>query len=213
MTFQQMYEMGNQLLDKSGSPYIPEVQFDALANIAYNDWLLQWYRLAETNHEVKRRLLHLYKKYSVLNSQTINLTSNVTDFMFLLSINGKFRKDCNGVITYPVVNIRPAEFDDIDVMQNDPFNKGVDSDPTYTFDVSGANKLIKVFSDTVPVELSIVYLKTPQVINSDSTPSVVFEAPDFAAQEVVMMAVKKQEVVIENYQRYQAEQAELKARL
>lgn len=213
MTFQQMYDMGMQLLDKSGSPYIPEVQFDALANIAYNDWITQWYRAAETNHEVKRRLLHLYKKYSVLNSSTINLTANVTDFMYLLGINGKFRKDCNGVISYPVFNVRPAVFDDIDVMQNDPFNKGIDSDPTYTFDVSGANKLIKVYSGSVPVELSIVYLKTPQVINSDGTPTIQFEAPDYIAQEVVMLSVKKQEVVIENYQRYQAEQAEIKSRL
>ena len=213
MTFQQMYDMGNQLLDKSGSPYIPESQFDSLANIAYNDWVTQWYRVSETNHEVKRRLLHLYKKYSVLNSSTINLTTNVTDFLYLMGINGKFRKDCNNVISYHTVNVRPAVFDDIDVMQNDPFNKGIDEDPTYTFDVSGASKLIKVYSDTTPVELSIVYLKTPQVINSDSTPLVQFEAPDFIAQEVVMLTVKKQEVVIENYQRYQAEQAEIKSRL
>lgn len=213
MTFGEMYSLGQTLYDKSGSPYLPEEQFDQLANIAYNDWVENEYRKLETDQEHTSRIHLLYKPFTKPNDSIIKIATDLTEFRYLIRFNAKFEKICNGVTTYPVVPVVKAQNDDVDILQTDPFNKGNNEEPLYIATNDGVEAVWQVFSETVPLELNGTYVRNPQKIDSQNNPNTVFELADYIAEEVVMLAMKKTEVVIENYNRAKAEAAEIQQRV
>lgn len=195
MTFLEMYNLSNSILDKSGSPYFTELEFDNFCNIAYNDWIEQEHDVFEQTGEHSVKLQKLLVPYTKVGTE-ISLTTDITNFRYLYRINGEFTDSCDGKV---VRNIRKAQLDDIDVMNQDPFNKPITKEPLYIYN---AGNKISVYPNANSI--NITYLREPQRINADTNPSGVFELADYIAEEIVQMAVKKMDVNTENYQQAQA---------
>jgi hypothetical protein len=190
MTFEQMFNLSNSLLDKVGSPYFTESEFDDFCNIAYNDWIEQEYNKFEINHEHSVKLDRLLVPYTKIGTE-IFLTTDITNFRYLARINGEFNDTCDGLVTR---NIRQAKNNNIDVLKQDPFNRPTTKEPLF-FITAGPKIEVLPTANRV----NIVYVRDPQKINSDTNPTGVFELPDYLAEEIVEMAVRKQDVNTENY--------------
>lgn len=205
MTFLEMYNMSRTLLDKSGSPYFTKSAFDIFANIAYNDWIEDACGKFEVDQESKVKLRPLYTEFSKSGSDIIILSTDTPNFRYLTRFNGTFTDECLGVLTR---NVRPARNNDIDIMNIDPFQKPIASDPLYIQTEESGVPVFKVFP--VPLALSGTYIRNGQIIDSNASPITVFEMPDYIAEEVVERATKKMEINIENYNRVQFEQQEIR---
>lgn len=207
MTFGTMYNNFNVLWDKSGSPYMPQSNFDVYANIKYNDWIEMMGKAIEQDERLMADIMFLYKTYQKPNSTFIDRVIDVPDFRRRLRFYSHY-KDCNGIDKYP--NIRIAVNATIDEMQNDPFQKGIDADPSCIATiVQGGNNGWRVFTETTPLDLNLTYLKTPQVIDSANNPNTVFEAYDYVANYIIRAVVYDSDITIENYNRFKAEKQDL----
>lgn len=208
-TFGKLYEMYKTLADKSETPYFPEGQFDEIANIKYGDFVDKECQKIESNQEHTGRIHRLYRPFFKANSSVISVANDLPEFFYLLRFTSKYKKDCNGVVTYPEVNIRKAPNNNVDVMQADPYSRGIDKDPAYVPDVDGAGPIFKVLSDTTPLELKGLYVRAPQKIDSENNPNSVFELDDFVAEALVRAIVFRTDIIIENLQRAAAEGQEV----
>lgn len=208
-----MYILGQTLLDKAGSPYFPEDQFDELARIAYNDWIEMEYRKFEQGQEHTARIRNLYKTFTKPNANTIAIAAEIPDFRYLVRFKSKYRFSCKGKVSYPEPPIIKAQNDDIDMLIQDPLNSPTNAEPLYIFTEENGVSTIKVYAETVPLELSMTYIRTGQSIDSANSPNTVFEQPDYIAEEIVQLVVKKMDVVIENPQKTVADANEIRQRL
>lgn len=206
MTYGAMYSLFETLWDKSGSPYLDKADFDKLATDKYNDFVTAECKKIEDGQEHTVRIHQLYKKFKKLNSNIIIVGVDLPNFRYLLRFTSKYKKVCGSAVTYPEVAVRKAPNNNVDVMQADPFNKGIDADPTYVPDVSDTGApAYRVLSTTVPLELSGTYVRTPTPIDSANNPNIAFELPDFVAEIIVNMVVGRGDIVIENLPRANAE--------
>jgi len=204
-TFIQLYQLHRTLADKSGSPYFPEEQFDEIFNVKYDDFVTDECKKSEQNQEHTVRIHGLYKTFTKANANTLIIPDDVPAYRYLLRFNSKYRKVCGSKITYPVVTIRKAPNNNVDVMQNDPFNKGIDADPTYVLTEAGGKKIYQVMSETVPLELGGTYVRFPAKMDSENTPAGVFELDDYVAEAIVKAVTFRTDVIIENMPRAAAE--------
>lgn len=210
-----MYKLSETLLDKAGTGYFPEEQFDQLAMMAYNDWIEKEYDKLEVDQEHTSRLRYLYKTFTKANSNVVMLNLNsgeIPDYRYLIRFNAKFRKECNNKVTYPVVSITKAQNDDIDILQNDPFNKGTNDEPLYIQTEQSGIPILLIFSDTIPLEINATYVRTPNGIFSQISPGNIFEMPDYIAEEIVDLTVKKHLGILENFNRVATETQEINQR-
>ena len=213
MTFQQLYDQFTALWDETGSPYLPPAQFDVIANVKYNDWLEAMLKQFERNENLTERVRYFLKKYQKLNSDTIILRTEVPDFRRRFRFTARFRVDCGGVISYIERSVEPVTTDEIDVIQQDPFNKPTDDEPVFITDVNAAgDAIMRVYSKTVPVELNMTYVRNPQVINVSTAPGTTFELPDYYAQEVLNLIVKNADIITENFNRANGDMSEINQR-
>lgn len=204
-TFDQLYALAQDLWDRAGSPYMEKSVFDNFFNMKYNNFLTAELRLIEQNTEHSSRITELYKKFSKLNTDTIIRDVDLPKYRYIIRFKSKYSKNCKGVISYPEVPVRKATNNNVDVMQNDPYNKGIDADPCYVIDEAGGQIVFKVLSETVPLELSGTYVRQPQKMDSKNSGGTVFELQDFVAEAIVDAVVRKADVVVENFNRAKAE--------
>jgi len=202
MTFGQMYSLFQTYIDKSGSAYFPERQFDQIANSLYNSYVEFELGKLEENEAYTSRVEYLYKVINKTNSDNIIEVVDCPNFRKRIRINMKYREDCNGRITYPVVPIIKARNNEIDMMQNDPFNVGIDAEPSFVVTNNSSGQVIwKVNSTTIPLEIGVTYCRDPQKIDSENNPSVDFEAPDYIAEEICNFISDDADNIIENFNR------------
>jgi len=207
MTFLEMYNLSNLLLDKAGTAYFLESEFDSFCNIAYNDWIEREYEKLEQSQEHTVKLKPLYGSFRKLGSDVINFSTDVLNFRYLIRFNGKFNDVCGGVTTVLTSNINKALNNNIDVLNIDPFNKPIAREPLYIQTIESGIVVFKVYP--FPNEINMTYIKEPQIINSAGSPSTVFEMPNYIAEEIVQLCVKKQDVNIGNFNKVQFDQNEI----
>lgn len=206
MTFGEMYSLMQTLIDKSGSPYFPQTQFDQIANLVYSDYVENELDNLEADEEFTSRVDYLYKTYKKLNSSVIDVATDIPDFRRRIRINIRYQRNCNGVITYPYTPVIKARNNEIDMLQRDPFNKGIDDEPLFLVTESGGKVVWEIFATQTPSEINVTYIRTPQVINSATSPNTVFEAPDDVAQQIVNFISDNMDIIIENYNRAEMKQ-------
>lgn len=204
-TFKQIYDLAMTLWDKAGSPYLTKPDFDRVASMKYNDFVTSQIKILEDDQESTIHIQGLYRPYSVTNTATINTSTDTPNFRYLLRMRAKYRKECNGTITYPQVSVRKAPNNNVDLMEADPFNKGVDADPYYVPEATSGVPVYRVVSENTPLEISGQYVRTPSKIDVTNNPNTVFELSDVVAEAIAKAVVLRSDVMIENLQRAQAE--------
>ncbi len=98
------------------------------------------------------------------------------------------------------------QWDDYYESQKDPFNKATDRDPVFlNFQNTTAQDLLQVKSDTVPLSVTVTYLKRARdVLRDVTTPAnnINSELPIQTHEEIVNIAVRKMLATVRdnNYQ-------------
>ena len=98
MTYTQMHDLLDVLLDKSDQPWFNTSEKDQFLNLAYMEFIMQTHKSFETNEKKRQDIAPLVRRIKVeTNSiaRTIML-STFEDFLFLLSMSGVFVDTCGG---------------------------------------------------------------------------------------------------------------------
>ncbi len=204
--FGQLYGLMQTFIDKAGSPYFPQSQFDQIANALYNDFVENELTRLEETEEYTTRVEYLYEVIQKVNVGQIVESVDCPNFRKRIRFNMRYRDNCNGKITYPYSAIIKARNNEIDMMRNDPFNEGNDKEPLFLVTKSAGEIVWQVFSTSVPLELNVTYCRNPQKIDSANNPTTTFEAPDYIAEELCRFIGQEMDNITENFNRSQMSQ-------
>jgi len=192
MTFGEMHNLVDTLLDKAQTAYFEPSEKDEFLTLAQNELLKNKYKLFEVNEKRREDLLPLVRQFT-FNGNVLNLDS-VDDFFLVLSLRGDF-EICGQTQT---VALRPRKFDEIYNTSDDPFNRVDDDHPAYVQYHNGVNNIVEVRPTTQALTNGeLTYLKFPAPIdgtgNSGGTP----DMPEHTHEEIVNVAVRKILLTIE----------------
>ena len=205
MTFQQMHDLVDTMLDKAQTAYFEPAEKDVFLNLAQNELVKAKYKLFEVNEKRREDLLPLVRQHNFVNN-VLNLDA-VTDFFLILSVRGDF--DICG--QQQTVALKPRKFDEIYRTSDDPFNKVDDEHPGYVqyFNSAlGFNSLEVRPATAVISNGEMMYLKRPAVIDGENTPGNSPDLPEHMHEEIVNVAVRKILLTIES-QTYEGQVGEI----
>jgi hypothetical protein len=211
MTIVEMHELCDLLIDKANAPWFNTEEKDKFINLAQIEFLDNSYRLFEYNEEVREKLLPLVRSqsYGAGSLSEVNLSS-IVDFRYVLSLRGDFTNSCGAVTTKAIA---PVQLDDEVNNQLDPFNKNDDRSPGYVQENNGTSDLIKILSTTLPTNVILKYLKTPDDVKNDilnPALNINSELSVSSHEEIVNIAVRKMLGNIQDQFGYQVQSQESK---
>jgi REP element-mobilizing transposase RayT len=200
MTIAEMHDLADLLIDKANAPWFSPDEKDRFINLAINEYVKNKYRKFEIDEKVREDLLTLVSEvYSVNNTDLINLEI-VPDFLFALRLEMDVNSVC-GLLTG--VPITPMQQDDFSESQRDPFNKATDKYPQYLQNTQAGNRTIQVYSDVIPTQVRMIYLRQPVEVDINTPTD--SDLPDHTHEEIVNLAVRKMLATIEGFENYQAQ--------
>jgi hypothetical protein len=203
MTIAEMHSLEDLLIDKANAPWFTPVEKDRFTNLAINEYVKNKHKLFETDEKVREDLLSLVINHPPVAGDTINLSS-INDFLFVLRVEVDITNDCGTNTGIPVT---PMQQDDFSESQRDPFNKAEDEHPQYLQFVEAGDRVIKVYSDTLPTAIRMTYLKQPVAVNINTPTD--SNLPVHTHEEIVNLAVRKMLATIEGFENYQVQLNEI----
>ena len=204
MTIAEMHTICDLLIDKANAPWFSPSEKDNFINLAINEYTKNKHALFEVDEKVREDLLTLViSPYIVNATDTINLDS-ILDFLFVLRLEADITNACGIHTGLPVP---PRQQDDFSEGERDPFNKSADEYPIYLQFVEGGVRIIKVYSDTLPTQLRMTYLRQPVTVSI--TVPTNCDLPIHTHEEIVNLAVRKMLATIEGFENYQVQLNEI----
>jgi hypothetical protein len=189
MTFGEAHERIDVIIDKHDLPWFEPEEKDIFLEFAQQEFVNTRYKEFEIN-EKRREDLRTLITTSTGTGASVSVPA---DMLFVLSLKGMFNiQDCGKTVNREY-SIRPMQHDDINKILNDPFNKPLNSDPSY---VTTANEF-SIKSETAPNSWELVYLKSPDVVDGTNNPATSFVTPNYTHNEIVNIAVRKMLASIE----------------
>ena len=169
----------------------------------YQAWVDLEAKMIETTEGYMADFQYLYKILNKANSNFVDRVVDTPDFRRRIRFYSNYL-DCNG--KPKTANIRILSNATVDIAQNDPFLKGIDSDPACiaTLIPANGNPGWQVFTETTPTSLNMTYLKEPQVIDSANNPNTVFEGPNYIAWILIQLVAYRFDITTENIGRAKA---------
>lgn len=201
MTIQEMHTLCDLLLDKANAPWFNPVEKDVFLNLAQMEFVKTRYSEFEKNEKRREDLTSLVRRQVFTNTKEINL-SNITDFLFILSVSGKV----NNCGTLSIEEISPVQHDDFVRGQKDPFNKSSLKNVLYVHINNGTSNLIEIQLDDVLEEVTLVYLKSPVKVSLSG--NINCEISEHTHEEIVNLAVRKMMMTVQD-QNYQVQMNEI----
>ena len=194
MTFGEMHDLVDVILDKSQTAYFEPSEKDTFLNLAQNELVKNRYKLFEVNEKRREDLLPLVRQFAFVGTSVINLDI-VPDFFLILSLKGDFLI-CG---EEQEVALRPRKFDEIYRTSEDPFNRVDDDHPAYVMFNNGVNNIIEIRPTTKVVVANgeLTYLKRPLAIDGENNPNSVPELPEHTHEEIVNIASRKMMLTVE----------------
>lgn len=210
MTFIEMHNLLDELLDKAGGVYFTPVKKDYYLNLAQNEFVDDRYSAFEINDMYREDLAPLVKIFTNSATDTINITS-ITDFRYALAVSGVFNEtDWAGNSTPNFETyVQPRKLDDYYKNLHNTFNLPSTHYPVYIQYKNGGNTILQIkCGSSTPVNLQLFYLKIPTAIDGTNNPSNTADLPANTHEKIVNLAVRKMLGVIES-PRVQDQQMEL----
>jgi len=198
MTYGGMYSLFTTLIDKSGSPYLPESEFDEIANDRKNVLMSSLIIDYQKTQSLSDKISPLVTNFTLSNVKQIVPSTDLTSYWHLGSMEGLSVYKC-GTKTkqewYPIVAL-----EGMSVISSDPFNKASERNLYYV----ESNDLLALLPST-GYDVSGWYFKQADVINSAGSPTTVCQFKDDVCEEIVRLAVVEYSLTLNNMPMGQAQ--------
>jgi hypothetical protein len=208
MTIVEMHTRCDELIDKADAPWFTPEQKDIYLNVAQTDFVENEHKIFEVTERGRESLSTIVKVQNYTNTKILDIDT-ITRFMFVLDLSGEFPNACKDGTVWR--SIKAEQLQDITSNQNDPFNKNDDSKPGYIQYDNGTNRVVEIYSDSIPTNISLKYLQRPvDVLNDEQNPAnnIDCELPVFTHEEIVRRAVEQMLGTLQDQLGYQIAQSE-----
>ncbi len=198
MTFQQMSDIVDDLMDKAGNPWFTAEEKDRLLNMAQDAWLDETYEKFELNEMIREELNILVKSTTLGASDTVNLTA-ITDLKYVLSVSGVITQtDIYGAQTQLETVIQPRAIDKFEKNIDNSFNKPTSDYPVYEQSNNG-NNILKIYAGGVtPTSVTLFYLRKPNEIDIANNPGSSSDFTDSVCRKIIQFGMERDMDIIES---------------
>lgn len=196
-TYLDMYNLGSELLNKSGTPYFSEEQSDMFMNIAKNEELGNLIKVFQSTNVLSDKLSPITKSANFSNKTALNFTSDLPDYWHIVSIVAQINFTCKGVTTAEKIRVKPLSLKADNRIYQDPFNKPTKRRLWY----KEINNTLTFLTTEASLSGVAEYISTPNKIDSYTTPSGVCEFSDDVCEDIVKKAVKLMEISVNDLQK------------
>lgn len=192
-----MHDLADLLLDKAGAPWFDSLEKDKMLNLAMMEFVKTRYKELETNEKRRKDLISIVKKESFSDAAGFSSLAfphaSFPDLLFILGVQLRFNKTCDGVQSTFDTYAQPRQWDDHYRNATNSFNKPTDRYPVYTeySDNTLTKNYVLIHSTTAPIRAEIAYLATPDPINATVSPNSSCVLPEHTHEEIVNLAVRK----------------------
>lgn len=170
MTWQQISDaIQRKLRQYSSPPILPAEMVDRL-NEAYNDLLIEWYKLTLERDENAIQLLAPLKQGPITPTLSgtifyIDTAQFTGGLRWITAMRGLFAQSCNPVSEWRNIEFLPDN--DLSDLEN-PLRKPTNDYPKYRewWDVGAGKKKITLECDSAPSDLKVFYLRQQVVITT-----------------------------------------------
>ena len=183
MTFSQAHEHLDVFIDKHDLPWFEPEEKDIVLNYVLNEYVKVKHKKFEHDEKSREDLRTLIATLSGSGS----IATLPSDFLFVLNFKGTFSVTNCGTTSNRETFIQPVQYDDINKVKHDPFNKPDNENPLYLTQASS----LSIQSDSAPSAWTLTYLKTPAVVDGTNNPNSSFDLPEHTHEEIVNWATKR----------------------
>lgn len=205
----ELYKYAQVKYDKYASPHMTRRAFQWMYSEARKEWLKAKYKDYEVVESVRADLRPFNRDQDFANTKKINLSaigSNKVEF--ITAVWGDFEFQCNGKNTIYTSAIKPVSIDQAAELMRDPFNQPDDEFPIY-LDRNDGQPYIEILSTTTPQVVTVHYIKKPEDYGLLTNPDGLTEEEETQQYEILDISVKKVELSIENFGKFQGMREEI----
>lgn len=203
MTYQEMFDRFDTLVDKFGGPYFPDESKDQFLNDAQKEWFDNNYPIFETDERRREQFNPLVRTTTIPGPIGEFTDADLTDKFRIIGVGGEWDFVCNGVTTRRTIAIPPLKHDSYYRSLTDPDEAPTDAFPGYLQTNDGTQGIYQVKSTNAPQSISVSFLIAPPVIDGTNNPATNYLLSDDVADEVILIAARIATGNTENYPKYQ----------
>lgn len=209
LTNLELYKYAQEKYDKYNSPHIRHRAFQWMYSEARKEWLRQKLKDYETVEQVRMDLLPFNREKDFLNTKRINLNQVAPDKIEQRTgVWADFEFECNGEVKIYTFPVQPLTKDVAAVLMTDPFNQPSDEFPYY-LDKNDGQPYLEILSTTTPQVVTLSYIKAPKDYDLINDPNGYTEEEETQQYEILDISVKKAELSIENFAKFQGMREEI----
>lgn len=209
LTNDALYRYAQVKYDKYNTPHFTRRAFQWIYSEARREWLRLKYKDYETVEAIRSDLRPFNRSFDFSNTRRLDLSTIQPPLEYITAVYADFNFECNGKTTPYTFAVRPFTKDNAAVSMTDPFNQPDDEFPVYLDRNENGISFLEVLSLTVPITATVEYLKSPDDFNLVLNPSGFTEEGETQQYEILDIAVKKVELSIENFAKFQAMREEI----
>lgn len=208
MTYQEIIDYANTLIDDYRNPFMDDVRMSKLLYDSIMEFVKQAYMQGEQSEYRREDLVGLVKTHTFGGGATLEL-SDIDDFMFAFNLSGTFTDPCNDQATITRA-IRPVKLDRINVILLDTFESPDNYYPVYTQkNDSVLGNILTVYSTDAPTASVMAYIALP--VNPENA-DLDYDSPETSEEthlEIGKILARKIMEVTEDFNRYPLAQNEI----
>lgn len=206
-----LYNYAQEKYDKYNSPYMTERAFQWMYSEARKEWLKDKLKQYETVEQVRMDLAPFNREKDFIATNRINLSGTAPDKVeFKVALWANFEFECNGEITVYTVPVQPVSKDQVANLLRDPFNQPTDEFPIY-IEKNDGQPYLEILSTSIPQVATLSFVKAPKDFNLVSDPQGFTEEEEMQQYEILDISVKKAELTIENFGKFQGMREEIQS--
>ncbi|MCE7039242.1 hypothetical protein [Dyadobacter sp. CY312] len=204
LTNLELYKYAQVKWDKSNSPHETPPDFKRRYEEARLEWMKLKFKDFEVTESVRSDLWPFIREKDFGSTKIVRFKDVAPDrLLYKTAVHGDYTFACNGKQTTYTLPIVPRTIDNMNAIGQDPWNQPDDTEPMYVEGNDGSGAYLEVHSTTVPQNLTVHYLKAPEPFGLLTDRNGFTEEEETQQYEIIDIAVKKYELSIENYGRFQ----------
>lgn len=208
----ELYKYAQVKWDKSNSPHETPANFKRRYEEARLEWMKLKFKDFEVTEAVRSDLWPFIREKDFGSTKIVRFNDVAPDrLLYKTAVRGDYTFACNGKQNTYTLPIVPRTMDNMNAIGRDPFNQPDDTEPMYVERNDGTGPYLEIQSTTLAQNVTMHYIKAPDPFGLIANPNGFTEEEEMQQYEILDIAIKKYELSIENFGRFQGMTQEIQS--
>lgn len=203
LTNEELYKYAGVKYDKSNSPHVQKKAFVWLYSQARLNWLRFKFKDFEVTNIARSDLRQFIRDFDFGDVRRVIIPDSL-NVEFVAGVYADFEFFCNGNTNLRTRPIIPFTADGGVESGSDPYWQPNDEFPSYMERNNGQEWYLDILSTNTPKGVAVFFCKKPKPFDLLENPTGFTEEDEKQQYDILDMAVRDYDAIIENYNQYQA---------